>query len=133
MICDAYVLQEKAALISTTASATRIQAFAKAAKAFLNCVRDSPSRERLTCYEAAGDCYKEAHDLKRAADNYQLAGKYDKAALAFQERGLIDEMVELITRHKNTFSDHLHEQLTMDAQMHYFKVDSGSILVSRHL
>lgn len=127
-ICDAYVLQEKAALISTTTGTTRTKAFVAAAKAFLKGVRDSPPRERLTRYEAAGDCYKEARDLKRAADNYQLAEKYDKAALAYMERECIDEMVEVIARHKSTFSDNLHEQLMTAAQTHYFKVYFNSSL-----
>lgn len=132
-ICNAYVLQEKAALISTTAGTARVQAFVTAAKAFLKGVLDSPSKERLTCYEAAGDCYKEARDLKRAADNYQLAEKYDKAALAYMERGCIDEMVEVINQHKRTFSSSVHEQLTTAAQTHYFKVHFNCPLVSRHL
>lgn len=135
-ICDAYDLQEKASLTSTTASETRIQAFVKAAKAFLGCAWSSPARqvkERLTCYEAAGDCYKEAHDLKRAADNYQLAGKYDKAALTYQDRGCIDEMMEVITRHKNSLNDTLHEQLMTDAKVHYFEVYFNGSSVSERL
>ena len=122
-ICDAYVLQEKAGLTSTTAIAARIQAFVAAAKAFVDCARNSPSKtERLTCYEATGDCYKEARELKKAAKNYRQGERYDKAALTYQEGGCIDDMVEIITQYKGTFTKSLHERLTKFAQMHYFKV-----------
>ena len=122
-ICDAYVMQEKTALTSTTTSAARIQAFAAAAEDFVDCALNSPSKvERLTCYEAAGDCYKEAQDLKRAANSYQEGERYDKAALAYQEGECVDDMVETITQHKGTFTKSLHERLTKFAQIHYFKV-----------
>lgn len=131
-ICDAYALQEKAALTSTTTSAIRIQAFLTSAKAFLDCAQNTPPRhvkEHLTCYEAAGDCYKEAHDLRRAADNYWLAEKYTEAAITYQEIAHIDEMVEVITQHRDTFDGNLHEQLMSFAQMHYFKVHPNGVPV----
>jgi hypothetical protein len=134
-ICDAYDLQEKAALTSTTARPIRIQAFVTAAEAFLNCAQDSPLRqvkERLTCYEAAGDCYKEARDLKSAADKYRLAEKYDKVALAHQESGDIEEMVAMITQHQKILDDSLHKRLTAEAQMHYFKVHLNGSFASEH-
>ena len=124
-ICDAYVMQEKARLIPITASETRIQAFVTAANAFVTCAQGSaPGRagERLVFCEAAGDCFKEARDLKKAANNYRLGGRYDKAALAYKEEGCIDDMVEVITQHKGTFTKSLHQRLTKFAQMHYFKV-----------
>ena len=124
-ICDAYVLQERAGLASTTASAARAQAFLKAAKAFADCARDSPikrTNERLTCYEAAGDCFKEARDPKKAADNYLLAELYDKAALAYKEGGRVDKMVEVLVRHENALESELCEELTTFARTHYFEV-----------
>lgn len=125
-ICDAYLLQEKAELISTTASATRKRAFVAAANAFSTCAQNSLlKQERLTCYEAAGDCYFKACDQKSAGESYVLAELYPEAACAYQEGGLFEEMVRVITRHKHVFDDGLHEQLMMVARRHYFKVPSN--------
>jgi len=82
-ISDAYLLREKARSISTTASATRIQAFIMAAKAFSKCAEDSPSEqanERQTYYRAAGECYSEARDLKSAGDSYRMVEWHPAAA-----------------------------------------------------
>jgi hypothetical protein len=130
-ICDAYLLQEKAWSISTTAGAARLQAFIAAADAFVSCARDSPSKqvnERLSYYGAAGECYSEARDLKNAGDSYQMA-----AARAYREGGYFDEMVEVITQHGDTIDSSLCERLTMAAQMHYFKVYFNGRLVSNYL
>ena len=97
-----------------------------AAKAFITCARDSPSKqvnERLAYYGAAGECYSETHDLKNAGGSYQLAGQYAPAACAYREGGYFDEMVEVITQHGTTLDSGLLERLTMDAQIHYFKVN----------
>ena len=127
-------MQEKARLIPITAGETRTQAFVTAAKAFVTCAQGSaPGRagERLVFCEAAGDCYKEARGLKKAANNYRLGGRYDKAALAYREGGRIDDMVEMIIQHKGAFTKSLHERLTKLAQMHYFKVyTSGTSCLS---
>ena len=131
-ICDAYVLREKARLVSTTTSAARIQAFMTAANAFITCARDSPSKqvnERVAYYGAAGECYSEAHDPKNAADNYRLAKQYAAAARNYREGGYFDEMVEVITQHKNALDSSLRERLMMAAQMHYFKVYFNGRLV----
>lgn len=133
-ICDAYLLQEKAGLVSITAGAARIQAFLTAANAFSACARDCSSRqekERLTCYEAAGDCYSEARDHKRAGDNYRSAELYDKSARAYGEGGRIDEMVEVFTRYK--INSVLHVQLVEAARIHYFKVRFNGRLVYRYI
>ena len=135
-ICDAYLLREKAQLISTATSAARARAFVTAAKAFITCARDSPSKqinERLAYYGAAGECYSEAHDLKNAGDNYQLARQYAAAARTYREGGYFDEMVEVINQHRNTLDSGLAERLTMAAQMHYFKVYVNGRLVSNCL
>lgn len=133
-MCDAYLLQEKAGLISTTASSARKQAFLTAAKAFLACVHNSQRvEERLTCHHAAGDCYFNARDLKSAGDNYRLAELYPEAACTFQEGRCFDEMVKVITQHKSAFTDDLHKKLTMDARMYYFKVCSDGRFVSEIL
>jgi len=103
-ICDAYLLREKAQLMSTTISAARVQAFVTAANAFTTCAQDSPSKqinERLAYYGAAGECYSEARDLKHAGDSYQMAKKYATAARMYQEGGYFDKMVEIITQHNN--------------------------------
>ena len=124
-ICDAYLSREKAQLVSTTASAARIQAFITTANAFIACARDSPPKqvnERLAYYGAAGECYSEAHDPKNAGDSYRMAQQYTAAARAYREGGHFDEMVEVITRHGNTLDSGLLGRLTMAAQMHYFKV-----------
>ena len=113
--------------MSITASAARIHAFLATAEAFVDCARNSPSKaERLACYEATGDCYKGAQDLKKAANNYRLGERYDKAALTYQEGGCVDDMVEMITQHKGAFTKSLHERLAKFAQMHYFKVYTNS-------
>ena len=89
-ICDAYLLRETARSTSTTASAARIRAFVTAAKAFIACAQDSPSKqatERLAYYGTAGDCYSEAHDLKNAGDSFRMAEQYDAAARAYRDGG----------------------------------------------
>ena len=104
---------------------TRIQAFVTAAKAFIDCARDSPSKqanERLAYYGAAAECYLEIHDLKRAGDNYRMAKQYDAAARNYREGGHFEELVVVITQHGNAMSSVLRERSRMAAQMHYFKV-----------
>ena len=133
-ICDAYLLQEKAGLVSITAGAARTQAFLTAANALSACARESPSKqekERLTCYEAAGDCYLEARDHKRAGDSYRSAELYDKSACTYEEGGRIDEMVEVFTRYK--INSVLHVQLVEVARMHYFKVRFNGRLICSYL
>lgn len=123
-ICDAYLLRENARLISTTAGETRIQAFVIAAKAFITCARDSTSQvnERLAYYGAAGECYFEARDLKKAGDNYCTAKQYLAAACAYREGEHFDQMVEVINRHRSVIDGGLVERLETDAKVHYFKV-----------
>ena len=137
MICDAYCLREKAWSVSTAVSATRIEAFDTAAKAFTNCAQDySPVKrinERLTYYGIAGECFSEACDLKNAADSYRMAERYSAAACAYREGGYFDEMVEVITQHENTIDGGLLERLTMVARMYYFKVQFHSLPASEYL
>lgn len=134
-ICDAYLLQEKAGLISTTASSARIQAFLAAAQAFSTCAQNSPIRrveERLACYQAAGDCYSKARDPKRAGDSYQLAELYPEAACSYQEGGHFDQVVKVIIERKDAFADDLHERFMVAARLHYFKVYFDSWIISEH-
>ena len=123
-ICDAYLWREKARLISTTSSATKIQAFVAAANAFIECARDSLCKvnERLAYYGTAGECYLEARDPKSAGDNYMIAEKYATAACAYLEGGYIDEVVEVMARHEYAIDGGLLERLTIAARLHYFKV-----------
>jgi hypothetical protein len=135
-ICDAYVLREKARLVSTTARATRIQAFVDTANAFIICAQDSPSEqvnERLAYYGTAGECYLEAHDPKNAGDNYRIAEQYTAAACAYQEGGYFDEMVEVITQHGDTIDSGLLERLTTAAKLHYFKVRPNGQLATNYV
>ena len=133
-ICDAYLLREKARLVSTTVRATRIQAFVDTANAFITCALDSPRvNERLAYYGAAGECYLEAHDPKNGGGNYRIAKQYAAAACAYREGGYFDEMVEVITRHGDAIDSGLVEHLTMAAKLHYFKVYSISQLVTKYV
>ena len=135
-ICDAHLFRENARSISITASTARTQAFVTAANAFITCALNSPPErvsERLGYYGIAGECYLEAHNLKKAGDNYRMAEQYDEAAHAYHEGGYFDEMVEVITQHGNTLESSLRERLTMVAQMYYFKVCSNGRFVSKHL
>ena len=119
-ICDAYLLREKARATSTTASAARVQAFVIAAEAFIDCAQHSPSERANEClayYGAAGECYSEVHDLKRAGDNYRMAQQYDEAARSYQEGGHLHELVEVITQHGNAMDGGLLERLRLAAQM----------------
>jgi tetratricopeptide (TPR) repeat protein len=124
-ICDAYLSREKARAISTTTSAARILAFRAAANAFIECAQDSPSKqvnERLAYYRTAGECYSEARDLKNAGDSYRLAEQYTAAVRSYREGLHVDEMVEVITQHRDAIDSRLLERLTRFAQMYYFKV-----------
>lgn len=134
-ICDAYLRREKARLISTTSSAARIQAFVAAANAFIDCARDSLCKvnERLAYYGTAGECYLEARDPKSAGDNHMIAEKYAAAACAYLEGEYIDEVVEVMTRHRDAFDGGLLERLTIAARLHYFKVRFKSRVVSKCL
>ena len=135
-ICDAYLLREKARSISTTDSATRIQAFIIAANAFITCARDSPSKgvkERLAYYGVAGECYSEARDLKNAGDSYRMAEQYATAARTYREGCYFDELAEVITQHGNALDSGLLERLTKVAQMYYFKVCSDEYLVFENI
>ena len=127
-ICQAYLLRGKARLISTAASEARIQAFLTAAKAFVDCVKDSPAErvtERLSYHKAAGECYSEARFYKNSGKNYSIAGEYDEAARAYKKGEYIDEMVEVINQHRDTMDTRLIESLEMAAKLHYFKVCFG--------
>jgi hypothetical protein len=133
-ICDAYLLQEKAWSISTTAGAARLQAFIAAADAFVSCARDSPSKqvnERLSYYGAAGECYSEARDLKNAGDSYQMAEQYAVAARTYLEGGCFDEIVGVITQHRGILKSGLLERLTTAAKLHYFKVYFDGLLATK--
>jgi len=135
-ICNAYLLREKARLVSTTASATRIQAFVTAANAFVACARDSPKQrvnERLAYHGEAGECYLEARDPKKAGVNYLIAEQYGAAGCAYLEGEQFDRLVEVITRHGNTIKDGLLKRLTKAARLHYSKVYLYIHFVSRYL
>jgi hypothetical protein len=133
-ICDAYLLREQARLISTTARATRIQAFVDTANAFIICAQDSPRvNERLAYYGTAGECYLEAHDPKNAGDNYRIAEQYTAAACAYREGGNFDKMVKVITRHGDVIHSGLVERLTTAAKLHYFKVYTIGQLVTKYV
>jgi len=129
-ICNAYFLREKARLISTTAHVVRVQAFITAAKAFVACAQDSPSKQRvnehLAYHGAAGECYLEARDQKNAGKNYLIAEQYGAAARAYLEGEYFDKMVEVITQHEKAIDSGLLRRLTMAAQMHYAKVDQSA-------
>jgi len=135
-ICDAYLLREKARSTSIITSAVRAQAFITAANAFITCAQDSPSkqvRERLAYYGTAGECYKEARDLKNAGNSYRMAEQYAAAARTYREGGYFDELVEVITRHGNALDSGLLERLTKVAQMYYFKVNFDECPVPKYL
>jgi hypothetical protein len=122
-ICDAYLLREKAQLISTTKSVARIQAFVTAANAFITCARDtSRVNERLAYYGISGECYLEARDLRKAGDSYRMAEQYNEAVRAYMEGGYLNGVAVVITQHGNALESGLRERLTMVAQMYYFKV-----------
>ena len=124
-ICDAYLLREKARLISTYHNTARIRAFATAAKAFVACARDSPSKrvkERLAYYGTAGECYIEARDPKNAGDSYLAAERYAAAACAYLEGERFGKLVEVITRHRDAIDSGLFERLMTAAREHYFEV-----------
>lgn len=124
-------MKEKAGLI--TAIVIRSEAFVTAAKAFLACAQNSPSthvKERRTCYQAAGDCYSDARDLKNAGNCYQSAELYAKAARVYQEGEYFDEMVKIITQHKNAIGDGIYEKMINAARVHYFKVYPTGLLTS---
>ena len=134
-ICEAYILQQEAQLISTSAGGVRAQAFVAAAKALSACAQGVPSErgdERHILYTAAGECYSKAGDSKRAGDTHLKAEGYDEAARAYREGKHINEMVDVITRHKNALNSSLHEELMMEARMHYFKVYLSILLVSKY-
>ena len=124
-ICQAYLLRGKARVISTTASEARIQAFLTAAKAFVSCAKDSPAErvtERLSYHKAAGECYSEARSYRNSGKNYLIAGEYDETARAYKNGEYIDEMMEVINRHRDTMDAVLIERLEMAAKLHHFKV-----------
>ena len=125
-ICNAYLLREKARLVSTTASAARIQAFVIAANAFIACARDSPKQrvsERLAYHGEAGECYLEARDPKNAGDNYLIAGQYGVAGCAYLEGEHFDQLAEVIIQHRDAIeSPGILGRLTTAARMHYSKV-----------
>ena len=134
-ICDAYFLREKARSISTTTGTARIKTYVTAANAFFACAQDSPSKqvkERLAYYGIAGECYSEVRDLKNAGCSYRMAGRYDEAARTYREGGYFDEMVGVITRHRDDIDSGLLERLTMVARMYYFKVYFNGLFVSEH-
>ena len=134
-ICEAYHLQQEAQLISTSAGKVRAQAFVAAAKALSACAQDAPSDQDDEChilFTAAGECYSKAGDSKRAGDTHLKAEGYDEAARAYREGKHIEEVVEVITQHKNALNSSLYEELMMDARMHYFKVHIGCLLVSQY-
>ena len=135
-ICDAYLQREKALLISTTASVARTQAFVTAANAFITCARDTPSKqanERLTYYGAVGGCFSKAHDLKNAGDSYRTAGQYAMAARAYRQGGYFDELVNVMTQHRDALNSGLLERLTEAVQTHYSKVRFNERLVPEYL
>lgn len=133
-ICDAYLLREKARLISTTARAARTQAFVNAANAFVSCAVNSPlnqDNERLAYYGTAGECYSEARDLKKAGDNYRMAEQYNTAARTYREGRHFDEIVEVIIQHGDALENDLRERLTMVARIYCFKVYLDGFLFSK--
>ena len=123
-------------MVSTTASAARIQAFITAADAFIACAWDSPKQrvnERLAYHAEAGECYLEARDPKNAGDNYLIAEQYGAAGCAYLEGEHFDQLAEVITQHRKAIKGGLLERLTTAARIHYSKVFFCSWLVSRCL
>jgi hypothetical protein len=134
-ICDAYLLREKARLVSTTATGVRIQAFVTAAKAFVARARDSTPEqvnERLAYYGAAGECYLEARNPRNAGDNYCAAEQYTAAACAYREGEYFGEMMEVINQHRSAIDNGLIERLETDAKVHYFKVYLISLSAAKY-
>lgn len=132
-ICDAYLLRDKAQLVSTTTSNTRKQAFMTAANAFTTCAQGSPSKqvnERLAYYRTAGECYSQAHDLKNAGDSYQMANQYTAAACAYQKGGHFDKLLGVIIQHGDVLDSGLVEGLTTATQLYYFKVNFSQSVAS---
>lgn len=128
-ICDAYLSREKARSTPTISSAARAQAFIDAAEAFVTCAQECPSKqisERLAYYGTAGECYYEARVLKKAGDNYRMAGQYAAAGRTYREGGYFEDLVEVITQHASAIDGGLLERLTKVAQMYYFKVCFGN-------
>ena len=139
-ICNAYLLREKARLVSTAASAARIRAFITAANAFIACARSSPKQrvnEYLAYHGEAGECYLEARDPKNAGDNYLIAEQYGAAGCVYLEGEHFGQLAEVITRHgrdiKIKDGDGLLERLTTAARMHYSKVYLHTRLFSRYI
>ena len=132
VICDAYLLREKARSTSTLANAARTQAFVAAADAFIACAQECPSKqdkERLAYYGTAGECYSEARKLKKAGDSYRMAEQYAAAARTYREGEFFDELAEVITQHGNALDNGLLERLRKVTQMYYFKVYSNKLLI----
>ena len=124
-ICDAYLLREKAWLISTTTSTVRIRAFIKAANAFIACAKDTlpePSNERLAYYGTAGECYSEARDLKNAGDNYRKGKQYSAAGYAYKDGEYFDEVAKIIIQHSSALDHATLEDFTTATAEYYFKV-----------
>ena len=135
-ICGAYLLREKARSTSTTAKATRTQAFIAAADAFITCAQECPpkqNKERLVYYGTAGECYLEARNLKKAGDSYRSAEQYPTAARTYREGGYFDELKDVITNHGDALDSGLLGRLKGATQMHYFKVYFSKCLIPEYL
>ena len=104
-VANAYVLQDIVQkMLNHLATKTRTAAFKSEAQAFLSCARnahESGSGRYKNYYQLAAKCLEEASNIINAAETYQIAENFTKAALLFRKSGKFDNAYDIITNHSD--------------------------------
>ena len=140
-VANAYHLREIARNCSAGPSRTlperRMDAFTKAAEAFLCCAEEAAQTPE-DYYRAAAGCFEKAGDspagaliyLAKAARTYLLAKCFKNAAQLFKKAGMFDEANEVITKYTGKAEERVAAQIE-DVQ--YFTREHTSDVVSEPL
>jgi tetratricopeptide (TPR) repeat protein len=122
-IAQAYYLREKARVLASGTrqkNAERAVAYDAAADAFVQCAKDA-EKDAKAYYRAAGECYAQGGNDKRAAETYLAAEKFTEAAQYFRKGGFFDEAVEVVQQHRPSIDDHFAETLIDVARVIYLR------------
>jgi tetratricopeptide (TPR) repeat protein len=121
-LAKAFYLKKVADELPVTAQKRRLEAYKEAAASLIDSGQGSVKRlERIACLTSAGDCYVAIKDHKRAAETYEKAEKWTKAALHFFDARLLDEAVRIVRNHNASVDQDVSNRILSTAKISYLE------------